>query len=496
MKRRQFNRYVGRGLTAAALGPLLVQCDRSTKYPDHQGGAPHQALPRLSSQNGLLDVSLVAQVQTQPSPGTSRQSTKRLTYNGSTPGPILEARPGDTLRLTLTNTLENATNLHFHGLHISPEIDNVFREVATGEQYTYEFQIPQNHLALTGWYHPHYHGLVAEQVFGGLVGPIIIRGDLDDIPEIQQAEETLLVLQDFDAALVEAPETLSSLAKKWGREGPLLLTNGQLNPVIEVPQNGLLRLRLINASASRIYQLQLKDHPWHLIATDRGAITEPVELDTLSLSPGERAELLIPGQREPGNYELLSLPYDRGIGDMLAGMGDAVQQMPGLTIPQTTTLATLRYAPRQQAQALSLPKQLIPVEPIPAPATSPATTREFVLDHGNDASSNGAGFIINNQAFAMDRVNTQVALNTVEDWHIINKASMDHPFHLHTNRFQVIERNGQPEEFLAWKDTVAIGGYETVTLRVKFADFTGRTVYHCHILDHEDQGMMGIVEIA
>ena len=96
----------------------------------------------------------------------------------------------------------------------------------------------------------------------------------------------------------------------------------------------------------------------------------------------------------------------------------------------------------------------------------------------------------------MDQVNTQVRLNQTEDWRIINKASMDHPFHLHTNRFQVVERNGQPEPFLAWKDTVSIGSYETVTIRVRFKDYTGRSVYHCHILDHEDQGMMGIVEIS
>ncbi|MEL6780194.1 MAG: multicopper oxidase family protein, partial [Cyanobacteria bacterium J06597_16] len=420
MKRRQFNRYLGQGLAVVGLSPLLTQCDRSD-HRSSQSGRPYQSLPRLTSQNGVLEASLTAQSQSQ---------TIGLSYSGHAPGPILEARPGDTVRLTLLNELDTSTNLHFHGLHISPEIDNVFREVAAGSSYTYEFQIPLSHPAITGWYHPHYHGLVAQQVFGGLAGPIIIRGDLDDIPEIQQAEEALLVLQDFDSALVESPEILSPLAKKWGREGSILLANGQQNPIIEIPQKGLLRLRLINASASRIYQLQLKNHSWHLIATDRGAIAEPTELETLSLSPGERAELLIPGQHQPGSYPILSLPYDRGIGDMLAAMDDAAQQMPGLALPTTTTLATLRYAPRQSTTPLPLPKQLIPV----APLSVPVTTREFVLNHGNDVSTRAAGFIINNQVFVMDRVNTQVSLNTVEDWHIINKASMDHPFHLHTNR--------------------------------------------------------------
>lgn len=484
MKRRQFNRRFLGLMAATSSIPLLSRCARSNNAPNY--GNP---LQRLASQDGLLELSLTAKAQTQK---IANQSIQRLAYNGQFPGPILEAHAGDTVRLTLINELDSPTNLHYHGLHISPEVDNVFREVPDGEQYTYEFQIPENHPAVTGWYHPHYHSKVAPQVFGGLAGPLIVRGELDNIPELQQAEEALLVLQDVDPRVQADSESLPTLAKRWGREGNLLLVNGQQNPVVSLPQNGLLRLRLVNASASRIYQLQLREHPWYLIATDRGAISEPVELKTLSLSPGERAELLISGQREPGDYEILSLPYDRGLAEMIEGMGDSVQQMPGVVAPESVAIATLRYVPSDRSTPLLLPKQLIPVEPLP----QPDVTREFVLNHGIDASAGSTGFIINGQSFVMDRVNTRVRLGQVEDWRIVNKASMDHPFHLHTNRFQVIERNGRPEPFLTWKDTVNIGGYESVTIRVKFEDFIGRSVYHCHILDHEDQGMMGIIEIA
>ena len=176
---------------------------------------------------------------------------------------------------------------------------------------------------------------------------------------------------------------------------------------------------------------------------------------------------------------------------MVQAMGDQAERMPGIAPPTETTLATLRYVEGNRTSPLSLPKALIPVNPLP----EPSTTREFVLNHGIDSTAGSTGFIINGQSFVMDRVNTQVRLNEVEDWHIINKASIDHPFHLHTNRFQVIERDGKPEPLLTWKDTVSIGGYESVKIRVKFEDYTGRTVYHCHILDHEDQGMMGIIEI-
>ena len=469
-------------IAAASSVPLLSRCARNST------ASRNVAIKRISSVNGLLDLSLTAKAQTQVIAG---EFLELFTYNGQVPGPILEAQAGDTIRLTLINELSSPTNLHYHGLHISPEVDSVFREVAVGDRYTYEFQIPQNHPAVTAWYHPHYHLNVAPQVFGGLAGPLVVRGELDDIPEIQQAEEALLVLKDFEPKLQDNSETLSPLAKRWGREGSLLTANAQQNPVVDIPQHGLLRLRLINASSSRIYQLQLPEHPWFLMATDRGAIAEPTEIGTLTLSPGERVELLISGSREPGNYEILSLPYDRGLSEMTEAMGKAAERMPGITLPEKRAIATLRYMPSDRAEALPLPNQLIPVEPLPEPEIS----REFVLNHGIDRSAKSTGFTINNQSFVMNRVNTRVRLNQVEDWHIINKASIDHPFHLHTNRFQIVQRNSQVEPFRAWKDTVAVGGYETVTLRVKFEDFTGRTVYHCHILDHEDQGMMGIVEI-
>lgn len=436
-----------------------------------------------------LDIALVARQTRLRVAGRSRTL---LAYNGQVPGPLLEMRAGDRVRLTLHNQLETATNLHHHGLHISPQVDDVFREVAPGDTYTYEYTIPSNHPAVTAWYHPHYHLNVAPQVFGGLAGGLIIRGELDAIPEVQAATEAVLILQDTPRqpqAVLQAPHPLG---KRWGREGELLLANGQQNPVVPLPHQGLLRLRLMNAAASRIFQLQLPNHPWFLIATDRGAIAQPTELETLLLAPGERVELLIPGQREPGDYPILSLPYDRGIASLTRSLGEAAQQMPGVVPPFQAPIATLRYEPSDIPEPLPLPQQLIAVEPLP----EPQTTREFVLNHGQDTTASVTGFTINGQSFVMDRVDTQVQLNQVEEWRIINQASMDHPFHLHTNRFQVIERNGTPEPLRAWKDTVNIAAYETVTLRVRFEDFVGRTVYHCHILDHEDQGMMGIIEMT
>ncbi len=471
MKRRQFIY----GMAAVGV-PLLAQCGRTV--------GSGSAQPHIASQGGVLTATLTA--------SRSRPlGSPQLTYNGGMPGPLLEAKAGDAVRITLHNQLDTPTNLHYHGLHLPPAVDDVFREVPPGEQYTYEFEIPQNHPAVTGWYHPHYHLRVADQVFGGLAGPFVVRGELDEIPEIQQAKETVLVLQDF--APGQALQPPHPLAQKWGREGATLLVNGQQNPVVDVPQNGLLRLRLINASSSRIYRLQLREHPWHLMATDRGAIAEPTELDELVLNPGERAELLVPGGREPGDYMIWSLPYDRGISEVKASMGAEAAGLVGIAEEMgERELVTLRCVDRDRATQVPLPKQLLPVEPLP----EPQVTREFVLDHGLDVDAPATGFIINGESFRMGQVNTRAQLGQTEDWRIINRASIDHPFHLHTNRFQVISRNDQPEPLRAWKDTVGIRGYESVVLRVRFEDFTGLTVYHCHILDHEDQGMMGVLEIV
>ncbi len=493
MERRRFL-----GGTVAVTGAVMLsQCgarprDRQPQNLKDSGPRPWE---RLRSQDGQLEATLTAQATTVT---LANRNAQLLAYNGQVPGPILEVRPGDRVRLHLVNQLDQPTNLHFHGLHISPEIDNVFRAVAAGDRFTYEFQIPPDHPAVTAWYHPHHHGHVAEQVFGGLAGVLLVRGDLDEIPEIQQAAEALLVLQDFELTDQGDRATPQMMAQMWGREGHLRTVSGQLQPAFQLPQNGLLRLRLVNASASRIYQLQLQDHPWFLIATDRGAIAQPTPVGPLRLAPGERAELLVPGNGIPGSYKLLSLPYDRGLFGMMGAMQDRGpmgqgrhREMSGIAaLMEPEVVAMIHYQVSDRSTALGLPQTLIEVAALPEPVRS----RSFILDHGI-APMGGAGFLINGQAFQADRIDVSARLGDVEDWKIINRASMDHPFHLHVNPFQVIQRNGQPEVLRAWKDTVDIGAYEEVIIRVQFRNFPGKTVYHCHILDHEDRGMMGIIQM-
>lgn len=445
------------------------------------------SLPKIyKSTNGLLEVDLEA--SSRPVNLGSKQAYL-LNYNGQVPAPRLEAKPGDTVRIRFTNNLSQATNLHYHGLHVTPNgnADNVFLDIPPKESLTYEFPIPKNHPSGTFWYHPHRHPFVAEQIFGGLAGLFIIRGELDEIPEIKAAKEEFLVLQDFALDENGRIQTPDQMAMMRGREGQMLTVSGQINPSLSIASGGLLRLRILNASASRFYRLALENHPFYLIASDGGALAAPIELKELLLSPGERAEVLVRGEKEAKQYRLLNLPYDRGGMEMMGG-GMGMMGKNSETNPQV--LATLIY--QDSVSTLALPQKLIPLERLP----EPKTVRRIELSM-EMAPGKGMVFMFNGKAFDPNQINTQVKLNTVEDWDLVNidPDRMDHPFHLHINPFQVISRNGQPETYQAWKDTVLVRGNETVRIRIPFRDFAGKTVYHCHILDHEDLGMMGIINI-
>ncbi|MFH7242243.1 MAG: multicopper oxidase family protein [Spirulina sp.] len=484
MERRQFL-----ALMAAMAGtPLVARCARFGST---------MAMPTVyRSEAGLLDLDLTASLGRVSLGG---RSATLMTYNQQVPGPQLEVKPGDRVQIRFTNAFDQPTNLHYHGLHLPPTslADDPFRTVAPGETALYDFQIPNQHPSGFFWYHPHFHGLVAQQVFHGLAGTILVRGE-DEPPELASAQEAVLVLQDFDLNRRGNVQEPTPPFRMWGRQGDLITVNGQLQPRFGLPQGGLLRLRILNASASRVYQIQLADHPWWLAATDGLTLAAPVAQNAVVLAPGERADLLVPGDQPPGSYALLSLPYDRGIAVMagsMMGHGSMMGRGTGDT-EEPQTIATLDYGGTEASDTgsptlVNLPTTLGTVEALP----EPAIVREFIFDHGIDPETHDP-FLINGRAFGHHRVDVQAQVGTVEDWVLINKAGMDHPFHLHTNWFQVISRNGQPEPLRAWKDVVNLRPYETVRIRVPFRDFTGKTVYHCHILDHEDQGMMGIVEMV
>lgn len=449
------------------------------------------ALPRLlraqqSASPGLVDVSLEAQ---QGWFNIGGRSGYLYGFNGQVPGPVIEARPGDHVRVRFRNRLPEDTNLHYHGLHVSPtgNADNSFLEIPQGEDLTYDFDLPVSHLGGTFWYHPHMHGSVARQVARGLAGVFIVRGELDQIPEIANAAESVLVLQDFDLTDSGLPVEPGLMERMLGREGGLVTANGQVNPQIMIQRDGWIRLRILNASSSRFYRLRLEDHPLYLIAVDSGALPGPEEHDEVLITPGERIEVMVRGARPDGSYRLLSLPNNRG------GMGMGMMGSMGGSSSQTTVLATVVYE-GQAARTWDLAQQLVRIDPL----SSPTVRRSFQLGQGMGMGMGmmgvgGMSFSINGRTFNSNRVDTRVSLGSVEEWEFINATMMDHPMHIHTNPFQVVGSDGLPVR--AWKDVALVRANSRVRVRTAFREFTGKAMYHCHILDHEDLGMMGVLEI-
>ncbi|MBI1817616.1 MAG: multicopper oxidase family protein [Deltaproteobacteria bacterium] len=433
-------------------------------------------LPIRRLQPGRAEAELIAM----PALASVAGTTANLwTYNGTFPGPVLVVREGERVRVRFRNRLSEPTNVHWHGLHIPPSVDDPFLMVAPGETVDYEFVIP-NGSAGTYWYHPHVHGRVAQQLFAGLAGAVVVKGPMDYSRELRRAEEYTLVFKDITLA---AGGVAAHTPFDWmnGKEGELLLVNGALQPTLS-PRRSLLRLRLLNASNARYYRLSLEGHDLHLIATDGGLLAAPVAVPELLLAPGERSEVLVQLQGV-GEFRLLNLPYDRGT----AMMGGMHRNAGRGTLATTQTLLTISSSGVARP---TLPRRLCVVEALAPGAAS--VRRRLVLSEG---MMMGTGFFINGKTFDPSRTDIAGRLGDVELWEIENRGRMDHPFHLHTYPFQVLSRNGVPEPFVAWKDVVNVRAGEIVRLAVALRDFVGRTVFHCHIVEHEDRGMMGVLAV-
>ncbi|HVH27651.1 MAG TPA: multicopper oxidase family protein [Vicinamibacterales bacterium] len=490
MTRRTF--IIGGSVAGAAAATAAILSNR--------GPAPPVATltdspQRFVAANGMLSVELTSSEQRVELAGTRG---RLYTFNGRVPGPVLELRAGDDVRLRLRNELSEPTNLHFHGIHLPPDgkADNVFLRIPAGEFFDYAFRVPPNHPAGLFWVHPHLHGLVAKQVSLGLAAPFIVRGELDRIPEVAAAHEHLLILQDFELRSDGRPADPGMSAMMLGREGSLITVSGTRTPQYVIEQDGMLRLRLLNASVSRFYRLAVDEHPMHVIATDGGARATTQTVDDLVLAPGERRDVLIQGTRGSGSYRLMNLPYDRGSMGMMGGSGmmgrggimGGRSMMRGDRVAPATELATLVYQGRA-TRRLNVPQTLIDVPALPAASIR----RTFDLGDAMGMRLGGMGmrFVINDREFDHERIDTRVRLDSVEEWEYVNRTTMDHPMHIHTNPVQLVGPDNTSER--AWQDIVVVKAGSRVRFRVKFEEFAGKTVQHCHILDHEDRGMMATI---
>ena len=423
--------------------------------------------PEYASRDGVLRVRIVVE-RRRVELGSRRLWA--LTYNGFYMPPTLRFRPGDRMDLTMVNRLGSDTNLHVHGLHVSPagHSDNIFVQIHPGESYHYVYRFPANLAPGTYWYHSHAHPQSAGQVAGGMSGIIIVDGLERYLPKgLKGITQHVIALKDFQFDGESIRTRNLSIGASTTRT-----VNGQLNPTVPIRPGETQLWRLANISANIYYRLRLAGHPFHVIAQDANPVRRVWSADTLVIPAGARYDVLVQGGPS-GRVQLETLAYNTG------PAGDQFPQ---------ENLATLVTGGAPMPPA-ALPTTFAPMEDL---TDSPIGARRTIV-FSEDAAGN---LFINGKVFDPNRVDVRARLNTVEEWTIRNTSGEQHPFHIHTNAFQVMSINGRPNRALSWQDTVNLPVRGEVTVRMKFTDFTGKTVYHCHILNHEDKGMMAVLEIV
>ncbi len=442
-------------------------------------------LPNAATAPGIFEGTLVAQrVSATLLPATS---TEFWSYNGLVPGPLIDVFEGDTVRIHVSNQLAQETTVHWHGLPVPPDQDgNPMDPIASGASRTYAFTLPVGS-AGTYWYHPHAHERTAEQVFRGMAGLLLVRSRTDPLPAA--IEEKLLVVSDLRLAADGSIPPNSMLDWQNGREGNYVLVNGRFQPTLDIAPGQSQRWRILNATNARYLRLALDRHNLTLVGTDGGLLAAPVPgLGEILLAPGQRAEVVVTAGLAAGESATFrALAYDRGAVGMMGG--DLA----------TLSLLTLRIAGSVVA-APPLPGVLRPIAPLGPPAAAKHLMLSSGMGMGMGMGMGGMmSFLIDGRSFDPARVDLTSRVNVVEQWTVENRSSMDHPFHLHGTQFQVVSRSrggvSVPEPFLAWRDVVNVAALETVVFNV-VQTMPGKRLYHCHILEHEDQGMMGVLEVV
>ncbi len=499
--------------TALAAAPVLRPCAACEGFAT---GEPLRDLPALTTSGGVLSTTLTARLSTVTVGG---QRVRAEVYNGAAIGPTLVVDPGDRMNVLLRNRMRadylpygassqdppplfpgqpyvgwpqrlgNITNLHVHGLHVSPNApsDDVLLRIHPGQDYQYRYDLPEDISPGVYWYHPHGHHYTDMQVSQGQVGAIIVRGGLDDVPAIASLRDRLMVIQNPTIARGQVTS-----GQYLTPEHRLITINAQVQPVIDIKPGETQRWRIVNASTERFLSIvapQGGAQFWQ-IARDGSRLQTPMRVGVLFLSPGQRLEVLVRAGAKPGSFALVQRRFNQ-------------RPTPYGKQPRVQ-IATMRVAGAAQTPA-----------PIPMDLGGP--TRDL---RGSDVRIAGRHVIRFTQSpprFYVDGAmfwDTTHAMHgmagmtmgsvgptflsrvgTVQEWTLANDSPEWHNFHLHINDVQVVRINGVPVGGQPrWFDSLAIPPGRTIVIRIPFDDFTGTYVFHCHVLVHEDHGMMAIVK--
>ncbi|HEV3086249.1 MAG TPA: multicopper oxidase family protein [Candidatus Elarobacter sp.] len=486
---------LGATLVAYGLRPTAVQ-------PQAIPAVSLPALPEVRSSAGIASLTLTA---TETQDGHAGMS-----YGGGSVPPTLRVSPGDQLQITYVNNLPaqtaekcalgpcmDMTNLHFHGMTVSPHTpqDNVLTMIADpGQTLHYDVRIPAAHVPGIFWYHTHPHGESAEQALDGMSGAIVVDGIDRYAPQVRGLRERVLVVRTKHGG--EEPMQLAALraqmsipAKDCGTSGEQVedfpTVNGALRPSIAIAPGERQFWRVVNAEPEAFLDLSLDGATFNVVALDgeplafRNPVRPTMTLSHVFVPPAGRVEAIVTGPPAGAHAALRTLCVDTGpAGDInpAAVLADIV---PAAAAPE----------PMRTVPVSAQPPVYKSVAGVPAAKLAPPSFTVIFTEHDH-------GFFINNQKFALDaKPMTTVHIGSYQHWRIVNKADEMHPFHIHQVHFLTYSVNGRAVPDPVWLDTVNVPKQSTVDVVLDFTDpvIRGMAVFHCHILNHEDKGMMAKV---
>jgi len=426
----------------------------------------------LSSHDGKLHVDLVAAPITYTIGGHRFDG---VLYNGQYMPPVWRLRAGDILTVALHNQLSDATNLHFHGLGVSPlnNGDNVFLHIAPGQTFTYQITIPEKHVGLF-WYHPHAHGDVDRQIIGGLSGGILVEGSDRLYPFLKGLTERVLLLKHHPIGRADYEE--------------LVTVNGTVTPTIPIRPGEAQFWQIGNIGADRFLRLKIDGMPFYLIGRDGYFVPRPIRMEEVILGPGQRFSAIVVGD-QTGRYAFKSVAFkfdERQPPLPEVNLGTVVSNGPATDVAAAEA--------KVSTQHVNGPLYVDMVR------SSPITRqRTFAFSVNPEKTS----FFINDQVFDENRTDVTVKLGDTEEWTILNKDSQYHDFHIHQTGFLVTEVNDAAVDFDGLRDTFSVppaqnGKPGEAKLIIPFTnpEIVGRFVFHCHVVKHEDKGMMMTVEVV
>ena len=417
-------------------------------------------------------------------------STATYGISGAYLGPTLLMRRGETVSVNYTNNLPEETTMHGHGMHVPAAMDGGPHQIiAQGQSWSAQYVVNQK--ACTNWYHPHRVGTTARQVYMGLAGMIFIEDDESmalDLPKRYAVDDIPLVVQDknFDAN-GQINYSPSMMQIRQGYMGDTFLVNGVVQPYFNAEAKEL-RLRILNGSNARVYNFGFSDgRSFHQIATDNSFLSSPVALSSVTLSPGERAEIVVNLSGDMGSSVVLK--------DLSSGTG----------------LLTINVNKEASANT-QLPTQLTSTLQFPGAANA-VRTRTFNLNMSGMGGGNGGGggmgggnggggsgggmhMAINGKVMDMNRIDETVPLGDLELWEVNNTMGINHNFHIHATHFTIVEKNGGAvaANERGYKDVIFMPAGSSAKLLVRMTDYSDGSnpyMFHCHVLEHEDDGMMG-----